>query len=152
MYPTDLCWETGKFTDDCCCDFCEHREECSGYDKNDDDDDWYATVTNKTVTSAHHDIVTTITPLQKNIVVFIPALDVEVDVKRNPDASVQNGSVPEVGDIATVQIVLEDGDYTAATFVPQQDIREDIPVTDDDLLLLDDDDEELALSNSRSVV
>lgn len=75
-----------------------------------------------------------------------------MDVKRNPDASVQNGSVPEVGDIATVQIVLEDGDYTAATFVPQQDIREDIPVTDDDLLLLDDDDEELALSNSRSVV
>lgn len=39
MYPTDLCWETGEFTDDCCCDFCEHREECSGYDKNDDDDD-----------------------------------------------------------------------------------------------------------------
>lgn len=26
MYPTDLCWETGEFTDDCCCDFCEHRE------------------------------------------------------------------------------------------------------------------------------
>lgn len=54
------------------------------------------------------------------IVVFIPALDVEVDVQRNPDASVQNGSVPEVGDIATVQVVLEDGDYnaTAATFVP----------------------------------
>lgn len=73
---------------------------------------------------------------------FIPALDVEVDVKRNPDASVQNGSVPEVGDIATVQIVLEDGDYTAATFVPQQNIREDIPVTDDDLLLLDDEDED----------
>ena len=22
MYPTDLCWETGEFTDDCCCDFC----------------------------------------------------------------------------------------------------------------------------------
>lgn len=62
MYPTDLCWETGKFTDDCCCDFCEHREECSGYDKNDDDDDCYAIVTNKTVTSTYHDIVTTITP------------------------------------------------------------------------------------------
>ena len=42
-----------------------------------------------------------------------------------------------------MQIVLEDGDYTAATFVPQQDIREDIPVTDDDLLLLDDDDEDI---------
>jgi hypothetical protein len=39
--------------------------------------------------------------------------------------------------------VLKSGDYvvTAATFVPQQDIREDIPVTDDDLLLLDDDEE-----------
>lgn len=76
--------------------------------------------------------------------VFIPALDVEVDVKRNPDASVQNGSVPEVGDIAPVKVVLEGGDYaaTAAMFVPQQDIREDIPVTDDDLLLLDDGDEE----------
>lgn len=80
----------------------------------------------------------------KTIVLFIPALDVEVDVQRNPDASVQNGSVPEVGDIATVQIVLEDGDYTvvAAMFVPQQDIRKDTPVTDDDLLLLDDEDED----------
>lgn len=78
------------------------------------------------------------------IVVFIPALDVEVDVKRNSTASVQNGSVTEVGDIATVQVVLEDGDYaaTTATFVPQQDIKEDIPVTDDDLLLLDDDNED----------
>lgn len=86
--------------------------------------------------------VAAVTP--KTIVVFIPALDVEVDVQRNPDASVQNGSVPEVGDIATVKVVLEGGDYaaTAATFVPQQDIREDIPVTDDGLLLLDDDDED----------
>ena len=43
-----------------------------------------------------------------------------------------------------MQVVLEYGDYnaTAATFVPQQDIKEDIPVTDDDLLLLDDDDED----------
>lgn len=87
-------------------------------------------------------IVTIVT--HKTIVVFIPALDVEVNVQRNPDASVQNGSVPEVGDIATVKVVLEGGDYaaTAATFVPQQDIREVIPVTDDDLLLLDDDDED----------
>ena len=92
--------------------------------------------------AAYSGTVTTVT--HKTIVVFIPALDVEVDVQRNPDASVQNGSVPEVGDIATVQIVLEDGDYTAtaATFVPQQDIREDIPVTDDDLLLLNDKDED----------
>lgn len=80
----------------------------------------------------------------KTIVVFIPALDVEVDVQRNPDASVQNGSVRKVGDIATVQTVLEDGDYTvvAAMFVPQQDIREDIPVTDDDFFDDDLDDED----------
>lgn len=61
--------------------------------------------------AAYSGTVTTVT--HKTIVVFIPALDVEVDVQRNPDASVQNGSAPEVGDIATVQIVLEDGDYTA---------------------------------------
>lgn len=42
-----------------------------------------------------------------------------------------------------MKVVLEGGDYaaTAATFVPQQDIREDIPVTDDDFLSLDDDEE-----------
>lgn len=75
--------------------------------------------------------------------VFIPALDAEADVQRNPNVSVQNSSVPEVGDSTTVQAVLENGDYaaTAATFVPQQDIREDIPVTDDDFLSLDDDEE-----------
>lgn len=80
----------------------------------------------------------------KTIVVFIPALDVEVDVQRNPDASIQNGSVPEVGDIATVQIVLEDGDYaaTAVTFVLQQGIREDIPLNDEDFFDDDLEDEE----------
>lgn len=43
-----------------------------------------------------------------------------------------------------MQAVLKGGNYvvTAVTFVSQQDIREDIPVTDDDLLLLDDEDEE----------
>lgn len=86
---------------------------------------------------AYSGTVTAVT--HKTIVVFIPALDVQC----NPDTSVQNGSVPEVGDIATVQIVLEDGDYTAtaATFVPLQDIREDIPVTDDDFFDDDLDDE-----------
>ena len=90
---------------------------------------------------AYSGTVTAVTHM--TIVVFIPALDVEVDVKRNPDASVQNGSVPEVGDIATVQVVLEDGDYnaTAATFVPQHDIKEDSPVTDDDFFDDDLDDE-----------
>ena len=47
--------------------------------------------------------VTAVTP--KTTVVFIPALDVEVDVQRNPDASVQNASAPEVGDSATVQML-----------------------------------------------
>lgn len=96
----------------------------------------------KTITAAHSGTVTAVTP--KAIVVFIPALDVEVDVQRNPDASVQNGSVPEVGDIATVQVVLEDGDYavTVATFVHQQETGENHITTDNDLLLLDDDDEE----------
>lgn len=84
------------------------------------------------------------TVTHKTIVVFIPAFDVEVDVQHNPDASVQNGSVPEVGDIATVQIVLEDGDYaaTAVTFVLQKDIREDIPLNDEDFFDDDLDDEE----------
>lgn len=45
--------------------------------------------------------------------------------------------------VAAVKVALEGGDYaaTAATFVPQQDIMEDIPVTDDDFLSLDDDEE-----------
>lgn len=88
--------------------------------------------------------VTSVNP--KTIAIFIPALDAKVDVQRNPDASVQNGSVPEVGDIATVQIVLEGGDYaaTTATFVHQREIVENHIVTNDDdnLLLLDEDDEE----------
>ena len=72
------------------------------------------------------------------------ALDVETDVQRNSTTSVQNGSVPEVVGIATVQIVLEDGDYTvvAVTFAPQQDIRKDTPVTDDDFFDDDLDDED----------
>lgn len=87
--------------------------------------------TKKTICQSNHrgeilysGFVTVVT--NKTIVVFVPALDVEVDVQRDPDASVQNSSV---GNIATVQIVLEDGDYaaTAAMFVPQQDIRETFP-------------------------
>lgn len=58
--------------------------------------------------------------------------------------STKNIKIPTVGDIATVQVALQDGDIvvTAATFVPKQDNREDIPVTDDNLLLLDDEDED----------
>ena len=95
-----------------------------------------------TITTTHTGTVTAITP--KTIVVFLPALDVEVDVQRNFDASVQNGSVPEVGDIATMQVVLEDGDYavTVATFVHQQETGGNHITTDNDLLLLDDEDED----------
>ena len=39
MYPTELCWQTGNFTDKCECEFCEHKYECSGYDSEGDDDD-----------------------------------------------------------------------------------------------------------------
>lgn len=36
MEPTELCWETGNYTDDCDCEFCAHNFECSGYDRDDD--------------------------------------------------------------------------------------------------------------------
>lgn len=35
------------------------------------------------------------TVTHKTIVVFIQALDVDVDVQRNPDTSVQNASAPK---------------------------------------------------------
>ena len=38
MYPTDKCWETGEYTDDCNCEFCDHKEESSGADLNGDDE------------------------------------------------------------------------------------------------------------------
>ena len=27
------CWATGNYTDECDCEVCDHRFECSGYDK-----------------------------------------------------------------------------------------------------------------------
>lgn len=96
----------------------------------------------KTITAIHSGTVTTIT--SKTIVVFLPALDLEVDVPVRTGDSTQNIRIPAVGDSATVQVAFQGGDLvaTAATFVPQQDIREDIPVSeDDDFFLLDDDDE-----------
>ena len=41
MDATDRCWQTGNYTDDCICEFCSHKFECSGYtgDEFDDDDD-----------------------------------------------------------------------------------------------------------------
>lgn len=96
----------------------------------------------KTITAAHTGTVTAI--IQKTIVVFLPALDLEVNVLRQTNDSIQNVKIPTVGDLATVQVALQNDGIivTAATFVPQQDIREDIPVTDDDLLLLDSEDED----------
>ena len=96
----------------------------------------------KTITTTHTGTVTTITP--KTIAVFLPEFDLEVDVLRHANDSTQNIKTPVVGDLATVQITFQDGDIiaTAATFVPQQGIREDIPATDDDLLLLDDENED----------
>ena len=35
--PNDVCWETGNYTDCCDCELCEHKHECSGYEKDDDD-------------------------------------------------------------------------------------------------------------------
>lgn len=28
----DLCWSTGNYTDECDCEFCSHKHECSGYE------------------------------------------------------------------------------------------------------------------------
>lgn len=36
IYPTELCWQTGVFTDDCECEFCDHKGECSGYEEDDE--------------------------------------------------------------------------------------------------------------------
>lgn len=32
MSPNEFCWLTGNYTDDCDCEFCEHKQECSGYE------------------------------------------------------------------------------------------------------------------------
>ena len=38
-YPTERCWETGEYSDDCECRFCQHQYECSGADLDDEEDD-----------------------------------------------------------------------------------------------------------------
>lgn len=38
MEPTELCWQTGNYTNDYICEFCDHKEECSGYENAEDDD------------------------------------------------------------------------------------------------------------------
>lgn len=37
MDPTELCWQTGNYTDNCDCELCDHQGECSGCENNDDD-------------------------------------------------------------------------------------------------------------------
>lgn len=92
----------------------------------------------KTITVTHSGTVTAITP--KNIVVFLPTLELEVDVPIRTNNSSQNVKIPEVGDTAAVQVTLRDGDaiVIAAIFAPQQNVSEDISTDNDDLLLLDD--------------
>ena len=36
MYASEQCWLTGEWSDECMCEFCEHRHECSGADEDDD--------------------------------------------------------------------------------------------------------------------
>ena len=31
------CWETGNYSDLCICEMCPHKDECSGYDKEEDE-------------------------------------------------------------------------------------------------------------------
>lgn len=33
---TENCWITGMYTDDCDCEFCEHKHECSASNEEDD--------------------------------------------------------------------------------------------------------------------
>lgn len=39
MNPSERCWETGEYTDDCICEFCSHKNECSGYENQDEDEE-----------------------------------------------------------------------------------------------------------------
>lgn len=39
LNPMERCWQTGLYTDDCICEECDHKYECSGYDGDDDEDD-----------------------------------------------------------------------------------------------------------------
>ena len=39
MDATEKCWITGDYSDDCICEFCDHKYECSGYEDDEDDDE-----------------------------------------------------------------------------------------------------------------
>ena len=34
----EICWETGIYDDDCDCECCYHKHECSGYENDEEDD------------------------------------------------------------------------------------------------------------------
>lgn len=36
MLSTEVCWQTGNYSDGCNCSFCEHQDECSGFDCDDE--------------------------------------------------------------------------------------------------------------------
>ncbi len=36
MEATERCWETDEYTDDCICELCDYKDECSGYEDDDD--------------------------------------------------------------------------------------------------------------------
>lgn len=38
MNPNEICYQTGNYTDECCCELCDHKYDCSGYDDDDEDD------------------------------------------------------------------------------------------------------------------
>ena len=39
MDATEKCWITGNYTDECICELCDHKHECSGYEDHDEDDE-----------------------------------------------------------------------------------------------------------------
>lgn len=39
MSPEEFCWNTGRYTDECQCEICMHRSECSAGGEDEDDDE-----------------------------------------------------------------------------------------------------------------
>ena len=38
MKPNEDCWRTGVYNDNCDCEVCMHKDECSGYEGDRDDE------------------------------------------------------------------------------------------------------------------
>jgi hypothetical protein len=36
MNEFDVCWKYGMYNDDCICDLCPYKDECSGHEDEDD--------------------------------------------------------------------------------------------------------------------